>query len=115
MCAILRQQKVLQRLCVRNVGRVRSSVCRSKWFIYSYTNYLTAMLLMSLCYRYLSKLSVYDHSDQAVFVVLGDAGEELTGKKAAELVERYYEVYMKPVCLRDLRTYSYTYMHSDNV
>ncbi|CAN7126290.1 unnamed protein product [Brassica rapa subsp. narinosa] len=41
--------------------------------------------------QYLSKLSVYDHSDQAVFVVLGDAGEELTGKKAAELVERYYE------------------------
>ncbi|CAN6840607.1 unnamed protein product [Brassica oleracea] len=27
----------------------------------------------------------------AVFVVLGDAGEELTGKKAAELVERYYQ------------------------
>ncbi|KAG5400305.1 hypothetical protein IGI04_014912, partial [Brassica rapa subsp. trilocularis] len=46
--------------------------------------------------QYLSKLSVYDHSDQAVFVVLGDAGEELTGKKAAELVERYYEVDMKP-------------------
>ncbi|KAG2265774.1 hypothetical protein Bca52824_072853 [Brassica carinata] len=36
-------------------------------------------------------LSVYDHNDQAVFVVLGDAGEELTGKKAAELVERYYQ------------------------
>ena len=47
---------------------------------------------MSLCYRYLSKLSIYDHNDQAVFVVLGDAGEELTGKKAAELVERYYQV-----------------------
>ncbi|KAH0882676.1 hypothetical protein HID58_058772 [Brassica napus] len=45
--------------------------------------------------QYLSKLSVYDHSDQAVFVVLGDAGEELTGKKAAELVELYYEVDMK--------------------
>ncbi|KAF3585413.1 hypothetical protein F2Q69_00031329 [Brassica cretica] len=29
--------------------------------------------------------------DQALFVVLGDAGEELTGKKAAELVERYYQ------------------------
>ncbi|KAF2542380.1 hypothetical protein F2Q68_00029704 [Brassica cretica] len=40
---------------------------------------------------YLSKLSVYDHNDQAVFVVLGDAGEELTGKKAAELVESYYQ------------------------
>ncbi|KAF3520191.1 hypothetical protein DY000_02061905 [Brassica cretica] len=41
--------------------------------------------------QYLSKLSVYDQKDQAVFVVLGDAGEELTGKKAAELVERYYQ------------------------
>ncbi|CAH8388446.1 unnamed protein product [Eruca vesicaria subsp. sativa] len=41
--------------------------------------------------HYLSKLSVYDHNDQAVFVVLGDVGEELTGKKAAELVERYYQ------------------------
>ncbi|KAL0805915.1 hypothetical protein Bca101_098406 [Brassica carinata] len=40
---------------------------------------------------YLSRLSVYDQKDQAVFVVLGDAGEELTGKKAAELVERYYQ------------------------
>ncbi|CAH8330205.1 unnamed protein product [Eruca vesicaria subsp. sativa] len=41
---------------------------------------------------YHSKLSVYDHKDQAVFVVLGAAGEELTGKKAAELVDSYYEV-----------------------
>ncbi|KAF2567159.1 hypothetical protein F2Q68_00025180 [Brassica cretica] len=41
--------------------------------------------------QYLTKLSVYDHNDQAVFVVLGDAGEELTGKEAAELVERYYQ------------------------
>ncbi|KAF3515175.1 hypothetical protein F2Q69_00004501 [Brassica cretica] len=41
--------------------------------------------------QYLSKLSVYDHNDQAVFVVLGDAGEELIGKKAAELVESYYQ------------------------
>ncbi|XP_013679878.1 uncharacterized protein LOC106384464 [Brassica napus] len=41
--------------------------------------------------QYLSKLSVYDYNDQAVFVVLGDAGEELIGKKAAELVESYYQ------------------------
>ncbi|KAL0899331.1 hypothetical protein Bca101_083292 [Brassica carinata] len=41
--------------------------------------------------QYLSKFSVYDHNDQAVFVVLGDAGEKLTGKKAAELVENYYQ------------------------
>nr|VDD14437.1 unnamed protein product [Brassica oleracea] len=41
--------------------------------------------------QYLTKLSVYDHNDQALFVVLGDAGEELTGKKANDLVERYYQ------------------------
>ena len=35
---------------------------------------------------------MYDHNDQAVFVVLGDADEELTGKNATELVERYYQV-----------------------
>ena len=38
---------------------------------------------------------MYDHNDQAVFVVLGDAGEELTGKKANELVDRYYQVIRK--------------------
>ncbi|KAF3609114.1 hypothetical protein DY000_02045426 [Brassica cretica] len=41
---------------------------------------------------YLTRLTVYDNNDQAVFVVLGDAGEELTGKKANELVESYYQV-----------------------
>ncbi|CAH8329028.1 unnamed protein product [Eruca vesicaria subsp. sativa] len=41
--------------------------------------------------QYHAKLSVYDHKDQAVFVLLGDAGEELTGKKAAELVDSYYQ------------------------
>ncbi|KAL0799506.1 hypothetical protein Bca101_054681 [Brassica carinata] len=39
----------------------------------------------------ISRLSVYDHNDQGVFVLLGDAGEELTGKKAGELVEGYYQ------------------------
>ncbi|CAN6812833.1 unnamed protein product [Brassica oleracea] len=33
--------------------------------------------------RYLAKISVYDNNDQAVFVLLGDAGTELTGKQAA--------------------------------
>ncbi|KAF2620062.1 hypothetical protein F2Q68_00040204 [Brassica cretica] len=55
VCAILKQPKGPQSLCVRNVGRVRLLVWRT------------------------------------VFVVLGDAGEELTGKKASELVERYYQ------------------------
>ena len=50
------------------------------------------MVVNTICIRYLTKLSVYDHNDQALFVVLGDAGEELTGKKANDLVERYYQV-----------------------
>ena len=35
---------------------------------------------------------MYDDSDQAFFVLLGDAGHELTGKKASELIESYFEV-----------------------
>ncbi|KAG2306409.1 hypothetical protein Bca4012_016985 [Brassica carinata] len=41
--------------------------------------------------NYLAKISVYDNDDQAVFVLLGDAGSELTGKHAAELVDNYFE------------------------
>ncbi|XP_048604711.1 uncharacterized protein LOC106383393 [Brassica napus] len=41
--------------------------------------------------EYLTKLYVYDNNDYASFVVLGDAGHELTGKKASGLVESYYE------------------------
>ncbi|CAH8355760.1 unnamed protein product [Eruca vesicaria subsp. sativa] len=33
----------------------------------------------------------YDKSEQAVFVVLGDAGKVLTGKPASELVASYFE------------------------
>ncbi|KAF2537283.1 hypothetical protein F2Q70_00001702 [Brassica cretica] len=40
---------------------------------------------------YLAKISVYDNNDQAVFVLLGDAGTKLTGKQAAELVDNYFE------------------------
>ncbi|CAN6996046.1 unnamed protein product [Brassica rapa subsp. trilocularis] len=36
-------------------------------------------------------ISVYDNNDQAVFVLLGDSGHELSGKKASELVESYFE------------------------
>ncbi|KAF2571942.1 hypothetical protein F2Q70_00002104 [Brassica cretica] len=39
--------------------------------------------------QYLSKISVYENSDQAVFVLLGDAGRELT--PASELVRSYLE------------------------
>ncbi|KAL0748743.1 hypothetical protein Bca101_030745 [Brassica carinata] len=38
-----------------------------------------------------AKLYVYDDNDYASFVVLGDAGHELTGKKTSKLVESYYE------------------------
>ncbi|KAG2304314.1 hypothetical protein Bca4012_082723 [Brassica carinata] len=41
--------------------------------------------------QYLGKTSVYDNDDQASFVLLGDAGHELSGKKAFELVENYFE------------------------
>ncbi|KAF2583415.1 hypothetical protein F2Q68_00003714 [Brassica cretica] len=41
--------------------------------------------------QYLTKISVYDKSEQAVFVLLGDARRELTGKHASELVARYFE------------------------
>ncbi|KAG2307673.1 hypothetical protein Bca4012_083334 [Brassica carinata] len=41
--------------------------------------------------EYLTKISVYDNNDLASFVLLGDAGRDLTGKKASELVESYYE------------------------
>ncbi|KAH0885829.1 hypothetical protein HID58_061925 [Brassica napus] len=35
--------------------------------------------------QYRAQISVYDNSEQAVFVLLGDAGYELTGKHASEL------------------------------
>ncbi|KAF3571750.1 hypothetical protein F2Q69_00063705 [Brassica cretica] len=35
---------------------------------------------------YRAKISVYDNSEQAFFVLLGDAGRELTGRHASELV-----------------------------
>ncbi|KAF2602894.1 hypothetical protein F2Q70_00025243 [Brassica cretica] len=41
--------------------------------------------------QYLTRISVYDKTEQAVFVILGDAGKELTGKHASELVANYFE------------------------
>ncbi|CAN6835325.1 unnamed protein product [Brassica oleracea] len=41
--------------------------------------------------QYRAKISVYDNSDQAVFVLLGDAGRVLTGRHASELVNSYFE------------------------
>ncbi|KAF3566048.1 hypothetical protein DY000_02016659 [Brassica cretica] len=40
---------------------------------------------------YRAKISVYDNSDQAVFVLLGDAGRELTGKYKSKLVSSYFQ------------------------
>ncbi|KAH0886544.1 hypothetical protein HID58_062640 [Brassica napus] len=45
--------------------------------------------------QYLTRISVYHKTEQAVFVILGDAGKELTGKHAAELVANYFEEPMK--------------------
>ncbi|KAG2251396.1 hypothetical protein Bca52824_081532 [Brassica carinata] len=41
--------------------------------------------------QYRAQISVYDNSEQAVFVLLGDAGYELTEKHASELVSSYFE------------------------
>ncbi|CDY09930.1 BnaC08g45210D [Brassica napus] len=41
--------------------------------------------------QYRAKISVYDNSEQAFFVLLGDAGRELTGRHASELVTNYFE------------------------
>ncbi|KAF3577769.1 hypothetical protein DY000_02030519 [Brassica cretica] len=41
--------------------------------------------------QYRAKISVYDNSEQDFFVLLGDAGQELTGRHASELVSNYFE------------------------
>ncbi|KAL0789729.1 hypothetical protein Bca101_005975 [Brassica carinata] len=41
--------------------------------------------------EYLTNISVYDNNDHARFVLLCDAGRDLTGKLASELVESYFE------------------------
>ncbi|KAG5374713.1 hypothetical protein IGI04_039309 [Brassica rapa subsp. trilocularis] len=41
--------------------------------------------------QYRAKISVYDNSEQAFFVLLGDAGRELTGRHASELVSNYFK------------------------
>uniref|UniRef100_M4F7C3 Replication factor A C-terminal domain-containing protein n=1 Tax=Brassica campestris TaxID=3711 RepID=M4F7C3_BRACM len=42
-------------------------------------------------HEYRSKISVYDNSEQAFLYYLVDAGSELTGKPASELVRNYFE------------------------
>ncbi|KAG2283681.1 hypothetical protein Bca52824_054901 [Brassica carinata] len=41
--------------------------------------------------QYRAQISVYDNKGASCFVLLGDAGFELTGKHAAELVSSYFE------------------------
>ncbi|KAG2278069.1 hypothetical protein Bca52824_060624 [Brassica carinata] len=41
--------------------------------------------------QYIARLSVYDNSDQAVFVLLGDAGRGAIGKHESKLVSSYFE------------------------
>ncbi|CAF1925702.1 unnamed protein product [Brassica oleracea] len=41
--------------------------------------------------QYRAKISVYDNTEQAFFVLLGDAGHELTGRHASELVSNYFK------------------------
>ncbi|KAF3489708.1 hypothetical protein F2Q69_00052118 [Brassica cretica] len=41
--------------------------------------------------QYIARLSVYDNSDQAVFVLLGDVGRALTRKHESKLVSSYFE------------------------
>ncbi|CAH8310306.1 unnamed protein product [Eruca vesicaria subsp. sativa] len=37
------------------------------------------------------ELSVYDNEEQSMFIILGDAGKELTGRRATELIDKYAE------------------------
>ncbi|XP_022553421.2 uncharacterized protein LOC111203708 [Brassica napus] len=40
--------------------------------------------------QYRAKISVYNNNEQAVFVLLGDTGRELTGKHATKVVDSYH-------------------------
>ncbi|CAN6893869.1 unnamed protein product [Brassica oleracea] len=44
--------------------------------------------------NYRVEMSVYDNEEQCTFIILGDAGKELTGRKATELIDTYAEVRM---------------------
>ena len=42
--------------------------------------------------RYRVELSVYDNEEQCTFIILGDTGKELTGRKATQLIDAYVQV-----------------------
>ncbi|KAH0909383.1 hypothetical protein HID58_032704 [Brassica napus] len=41
--------------------------------------------------NYRVEMYVYDNEEQCTFIILGDAGKELTGRKATELIDAYVE------------------------
>ncbi|KAG2250242.1 hypothetical protein Bca52824_080378 [Brassica carinata] len=41
--------------------------------------------------NYRVEMSVYDNEEQCTFIILGDAGKDLTGRKATELIDTYVE------------------------
>uniref|UniRef100_A0A0D3D8B1 Replication factor A C-terminal domain-containing protein n=1 Tax=Brassica oleracea var. oleracea TaxID=109376 RepID=A0A0D3D8B1_BRAOL len=41
--------------------------------------------------NYRVELSVYDNDEQCTFIILGDAGKDLTGRKATELIDAYIQ------------------------
>ncbi|WZZ65310.1 hypothetical protein YC2023_076680 [Brassica napus] len=41
--------------------------------------------------NYRVEMFVYDNEEQCTFIILGDAGKELTGRKATELIDTYVE------------------------
>ncbi|KAF8107755.1 hypothetical protein N665_0117s0026 [Sinapis alba] len=65
--------------------------------------------------QYLAKIFVYDKSDEAVFVLFGDAGRELTGKHASELVRSYFEVPVPDALISTIgQTYKFIVKVSDH-
>ena len=107
--AILRLPKAQLRWFVQtaNVGRLTWLELHSK---NSRLNIQLRFIGISFWFfhnRYRSKISVYDNSDQAFFVLLGDAGRELTGKPASELVRSFFEVNFHPTMFCNVLTWLY--------
>ena len=50
------------------------------------------ILIIWFLTSYRVELSVYDNDEQCTFIILGDAGKDLTGRKATELIDAYVQV-----------------------
>ena len=57
--------------------------------MFSSDNVYTKHLVLT---SYRVELSVYDNDEQCTFIILGDAGKDLTGRKATELIDAYVQV-----------------------